>query len=264
MRRSPSALVVAAGMLLAGSLHASQLSVYLSAPTVNSSTVTFSSGGGLTVETFNNQNGVYSSYSSAIGTYSGTMKVQSADSYGGASGTSYMTFGAQSSSSTPVTLTLKTPANYFGFWWSAGDANNGVGLYSAGTELAHLTTADIKALLSGPTVTAINGTTYNSSAYNCNPGTSQDCGEPFAFVSLIATGITFDKIVFDNSGTTATGFESDNHTVANGTVVIPNSFVSVENLTVTNAVVTSAPEPGSIGLLLGGLGWLGYRRMRRK
>ncbi len=263
--RFHAAAAVLIGIALPALSAASQLSVYLSAPSAVASTVTFSSGGGLTTETFDNKSGSYTTYTSTIGTYSGSMKVQAADAYGGASGTTYMTFGAQTSTSTPVTLTLKTPENYFGFYWSAGDANNGLSVYSAGTQLAHFTTADIKNLLSGPTVTAINGSTYQSSAYNCNPNnTSQDCGEPFAFVHLVATGFTFDKVVFDNSNTTGTGFESDNHTVAYGTVVLPGTFVTVESLQVTTTSQATTPEPGSVLLLLGGLAAVGYRRRAAK
>jgi len=239
---------------------ASQIGVYLSAPTNQSSTVSFANGVTSTTETFNSGNGRYSSYTSAIGTYTGNILIQAADQYGGANGSNYMTFGAQNSSSSPVTLTLSTAANYFGFWWSAGDANNGITLYSAGTKLVHLSTADITSLLSGPKVTAINGQQYNSSQYFCNPNnTSQDCGEPFAYVNLIAgAGVTFDTIVFDNSNTTGSGFESDNHTVANGTAILPNTSVVVENL------VTATPEPGSFTLLTCGLALLAWGITRRK
>ncbi len=258
------AVSILIGMGISIPASASSLGVYLSAPSAVTSSVTFTNSSSLTTETFDNKNNTYSTYSSAIGTYTGTMKVQSADSYGGAGGTSYMTFGAQSGTSTPVTLTLKTPETYFGFYWSAGDANNGIALYSAGTQLAHFTTADIKNMLAGPTVTAINGSTYQSSSYNCNPSnTAQDCSEPFAFVHLIATGFTFDKIVFDNNTTTATGFESDNHTVGSGTVVLPNTFVSVETLSVT-AQGASTPEPGSVALMFVGVGMIAYRRPLRR
>lgn len=246
--------------LFSATCQASQIGVYLSAPASQSSTVTFANGVTSTTETFNSANGRYSSYSSAIGTYSGNILVQAADQFGGANGSNYMVFGSQSGTSTPVTLTLKTAANYFGFWWSAGDVNNGITLYSAGTKLAHLSTADITTLLSGPKVTAINGQQYNSSQYYCNPNnTSQDCSEPFAYVNLIASaGVTFDTIVFDNNNTTGTGFESDNQTVANGTAILPNTSVVVENL------VTATPEPGSFLLLASGLGTLLLGIARRK
>ncbi len=254
MRRA--VLVIA---MFCGSLQASQIAVYLSAPSSESSTVTFSGGVTSTTETFNSGSGRYSSYTSAIGTYTGPILIQAADQYGGANGSNYMVFGAQNSSSAPVTLTLNAPADYFGFWWSAGDANNGITLYSSGTKLAHLSTADISNLLSGQKVTALNGQQYNSSQYYCNPNnTSQDCSEPFAYVNLVATGLTFDTIVFDNSNTTGTGFESDNHTVANGTAIVPTTSVTVENL------VLATPEPGTTVLLLSALGLLGCGRVRRK
>jgi hypothetical protein len=245
-------------LAFAASVEASQIGIYLSAPAAQTSTVTFSSGGGLTTETFDNKSGTFTTYNSIIGTYVGTFKVQGSDQYGGANKTNYFTFGAQTGTSTPVTLNLNTQANYFGFWWSAGDANNGITLYSAGTALAHFTTADIKNLLSGPSVTAIDGSTYLSKSYFCNPnGTNQNCPEPYAFIHLIATGLSFDRIVFDNSKTSSTGFESDNHTVAYGTVVIPTTFVSVENLTLFT------PEPGTWALLGTGLVLVAARRRQR-
>ncbi len=62
-------------------------------------------------------------------------------------------------------LDLDTNANYFGFWWSAGDINNSISFFENGVLLATFDTADIVSLLpNSPTGkdTAINGSTYNT------------------------------------------------------------------------------------------------------
>ena len=86
--------------------------------------------------------------------------------YGGAGGSgNYFAIGAESSSTDPVTLSLSSEANYFGFWWSAGDVNNSITLLQNSTALATFTTANIVALLPNTlngTVTAINGIVYNT------------------------------------------------------------------------------------------------------
>ena len=160
-----------------------------------------------------------------------------------------MSFGAQSGTSAPITINLNGNYNYFGFWFSAGDANNGITLYSNGTEFARFSTANIVSLLAQTQVMAINGTLYNSSAYFGNPnGTNLDTGEPFAYVEIVSSSGTFNQIVLDNSGTTGTGFEQDNETVFDGTagVSIPGSDVLVGPLTIV-------PEPSHYAVLFGAL-----------
>jgi hypothetical protein len=189
----------------------------------------------------------------SIGTYdSGSgpaYAIVAADSYGGAGHTGdYFAVGVQSGSEGPVFLTLNTPANYFGFWWSAGDNANSVSFYSGGLLLATFTTSQIAALLpddNTSTVTAINGGTYQTNAYYNNPN-GGDAGEPFAYVDFIATGLTFDKVSFSN-GSLGSGFESDNHSVASGVTGPPNADVIVEN------IPFNTPEPASYGLLGAGL-----------
>ena len=227
---------------------AQDLMAYISAPGVQTSSVA-STSGALT-ETFNslplgNQT---TPYASAIGTFQFSSTAQgaiiAANQFGGANGSQYMSFGAQSGTSAPITVNLNGNYNYFGFWFSAGDSNNGITFYSKGTEFARFSTSNILSLLSGPTVTAINGTKYNSSAFYGNPnGTNQDTSEPFTYVEIITSG-TFDTVVLDNSGTTSTGFESDNDTVYAGNVTVPGSDVFVSILTVV-------PEPSHYTLIFG-------------
>jgi len=249
------------------SAQVTSLMAYIAAP--NTQTSSQAGNVGALTQTFNslplgNQT---TPYLSNIGTYqfSTTAKgdILAADQFGGANGSKYMSFGSQSGTSAPITINLNSSYNYFGFWFSAGDPNNGITFYSNGTQFTRFSTADIVSLLSGATVTAINGTTYNSSSYFGNPNNpTQDTAESFTYVEIVTTG-TFDKVVLDNSGTTSTGFESDNHTVYAGNVIVPTSDVFVTQLTVV------VPEPAHymvlfglmIGCLVAGQRYLGRFRL---
>jgi len=196
-------------------------------------------------------------FTSPIGTYVGNtsrIPVIAADQYGGAGNSDYMYVGSrQGGDSTSVTLTLATPADYFGFWWSAGDAANRISVYSKGVLVAQFQTSDITSLLANNPLIALDGTTqYQSSSWYGNPNTGQfhgmDSAEPFAYVNLVATGFTFDKVVLDNA--TNSGFENDNNSVYDGIVNIPRdfpSFVKVVDVPFENSPV---PEP-SYSMLLG-------------
>lgn len=103
------------------------VTAYLSAP--NTQFVPASITGAVS-ETFNTQTAdVYTytdaaPFSSAIGNYSGQFAVVADNQYGTGTG-NYFALGAQSSSSTPVTLTFTNPIQYFGMSYNAGDNNNG-------------------------------------------------------------------------------------------------------------------------------------------
>lgn len=246
------ALVVLAVLGL-GNLRAQSESLlaYIGAPDVQTSSVAGNSGA--LTETFDSlpQGNQSTPYASAIGTFQFSPTAQAAilpaDQYGGANGSKYMAFGAQSGTSAPITINLNGSYNYFGFWFSAGDTNNGITFYSNGAEFARFSTSNVLSLLSGSTVTATDGTTYSSSSYFGNPnGTNQDTGEPFAYVEIVTTGGSFDTVVLDNSGTTGTGFESDNETVYAGNVTLPGSDVFVSELT-----VVALPEPSRYTLVFG-------------
>jgi hypothetical protein len=125
------------------------------------------------------------------------------------------------------------------FWWSAGDQYNRVALYSGSTLYGTFSTADLLGFLKNGsgTITALDGATYNTSAYFGNPNLasgSNDSPEPFAYVSFVIAGATIDKIAFYNDSI-STGFESDNHSAifAGSTVTIPTTFVSVETLSLS-------------------------------
>jgi hypothetical protein len=233
---------------LAPFLQADTISVYLSAPDVQSTFVA-----GATTETWDEATpGTYQTYAGTIGNYglSGqdSFVIQAADQFGGANGSQYMTFGAQSGNASPVQLVLTSPATYFGFWWSAGDANNGISLYDGSTLVGRFSTATILSLLQATSVTAVDGALYQSSTYFGNPNTGQDANEPFAYVNFLDTGGDITSIVFDNSGSTGTGFENDNHSVYNGAVTVAPTAVFVSTV--------GTPEPATWALYLGGLGVL--------
>jgi hypothetical protein len=227
---------------------AAQLDLYISAPDVQTTFIT----SGATTVTFNSLStgNRTTDYSSAIGTYdlsgSRPFNIQAANQFGGANGSRYMAFGAQSGSSGPIPLQLSTPRTYFGFWLSAVDQYAGISFYSGSIFLGRFSSSVLATALSpvAGTVTSINGTVYNNSDYYGNPNNNQNTGEIYTYVHVVAQGTaTFDRLVFDNSGTIATGFETDNHTVYTGNLVIPGTEVLI-------GTMTDAAEPGTMGCAL--------------
>lgn len=202
------------------------LIIYLSQPGAQSTTVA-----GAVTETFDAlSTGTYTSpYVSiaGIGTYTGSSSdpfaILATDEYGGAidSGsstpTNYFAVGNATNSSNPAYLTFTQPVSYLGFWWSAGDQYNRVALYSGSTLCGSFSTADLLRFLNGGsgTITANNGTDYQTSAYFGNPNitsSNNDSTEPFAYVSFSITGVTITRVAFYNTSTSS-AFESDNHSV---------------------------------------------------
>ena len=256
---------VAVMVLSPHALQAATIVAYVEAPTLQSSSVP-----GVVTETFDSFTpGIYTTpLTTNIGTYQDTspaskFAIDSANIYGGAGGTgNYFAVGAESGSTGPVLVNLNMQANYFGFWWSAGDPYNVVSFEQNGVTLASFATSDIVSFLpekSGATVTAINGQTYNTLAYYANPNSNfsgQDPNEAFAYVDIIANGFTFDQIAFTNANL-GTGFESDNHSIAVGVTDPPSGDVIVEN------VPLAVPEPGSLVLLGLGVGFIAFSQVKR-
>lgn len=239
-RRSLLLIFVLCQLAYSGSIE-----VYIAAPGVQSTPIT-----GATNVTFNSisTGRKTTDITTAIGTYdlspTNPLQVVAADQYGGANNSRYIAFGAQTGTSAAIALTLLGPRTYFGFWWSAGDANNAVSFYSDGQLLARIPTLEITQLLPrNGTVTAINGTVYQNNNYYGNPNapSGRNTGEPYAYVIFVARDLTFNRIVFDNSGTTSTGFESDNHSVRDGVISVPGSLVLVKE------VPFVVPEPATFG-----------------
>ena len=235
------------------------INVYLSAP--KTTTTIFSD---TTVETFESlTTGTYSSsYTSTIGTYqlsnTSKMAIIADNQYGSGTG-KYMSFGAQSGTSGPITLIFNAPQSYFGFSWNAGDSNNGLSFYRGNELLGSYSTATILAKLSGTTVTAIDGSVYNSSQYKGQPVTGQNSSQPYAFINIMDTNGAFDRVVFTNNNTTGTGYETDNHTIRTTAPTADNSFVAVGS-----ASAPAVPEAGTVTLLGLGLSAMGMLATRRK
>lgn len=159
-------------------------------------------------------------------------RINNADAFGGAtrgatatavtrpsgSGTPYVSVGSNST----VTLSLTQAETYLGFWWSAGDANNSIKLYTGGTSgklVGTFSTASLVAMLNNGSgsIQALDGSSYATCNYYGNPvRTTSTCGggrEPFAYVHLVATGgLNFDTIVFSQGS--SGGFEFDNMAIS--------------------------------------------------
>lgn len=232
------------GCVLTGTaLHGATIMAYVSAPGVQASYLTAADGA--IIETFNSLStgNRTTDYVSSIGTYqlsnSTPFNIQAANQFGGAGGNGkYMTFGAQSGTSSPIQLDLSQAANYFGFWWSANDANNSVAFYSGSSLLGTLTAAQLSGgIPNNSQVVALNGGTYNTSQYYGNPNSGQDTSEVFTYVNIIASGVTFNRIVLSNNGQTGTGFETDNHTIYLGSVTVPTNLAPLSTI--------MAPEPAT-------------------
>ncbi len=245
LKRTAKATLLGLGLMIAGTDRADAgLVLSYEAAGVQASTVS-----GVTTENFNSApTGVYAvnGYSTSIGTFTSPgIAIVAANQYGGAGGSgNYFAIGAESGTTT-ATLNLSGAESYFGFWWSAADANNGVALYS-GTQLV-------------ATLSAANALAALGSAYNGNPNGSGDSGEKFAYLNITGTnGTTFDRIVFTNSGT-GTGFEADNFSIRSA------AQASASGTTVTNGIAT-VPEPSSLVMAsIGGLMGVGtwFRGRRR-
>jgi len=144
-----------------------------------------------------------------------------------------------------IDIRLAAPVSCLGFWWSAGDGNNGVTVYTDGgtTRVATLTTAGLTTLLgtetSPNTVTAISGAPYNADAqYFGHPVGEQNPRDfkvqPYAYVHAIASGgVTFDRIVLrdgNHPSPPSFGFEFDNFAVATTCPLDPSLVVIDEGL----------------------------------
>jgi hypothetical protein len=205
------------------------LIVSVDAPGVQASTVA-----GVTTETFNEFSpGVYSNLNVAMGTITavgGQFAIQAADQYGGAGGVGdYIAIGAQAASTAPVLLTLSGPQAYFGIWVSAADQFNQISFYS-GTQLV--------AAYDAPAGLADIAKLPDASQYFGNPNSGWNLGQPYGYLNFIgAGGTTFTSIVLANSGTTATGFESDNWSTS-----------AVAPTTIPGVILGGVPEPSTLVL----------------
>ncbi len=265
---SPGVLLLLLGC--AAPCSAISISVYIAAPNVVSSPAT---GGTAVNENFSSSsNWAQGTYTADrvrnIGTFDlspqSALRIQNSDQYGGAGNSGrYGAFGAQTGTSGAITLNLTNPTTFFGMWWSAIDAYNGVSLYDNNTFLMRISGADMISLFTASsTLTAQNNSVYQTNSYLGKPNTNprQNTGEYYAYTMFYASGLTFNRVVLDNSGTTATGFEFDNFQTRSGTFTIPGSTVLL-----TQYQISAAPEPSvwiPAGLGLIAAAW--WRRRRKR
>jgi hypothetical protein len=158
--------------------------------------------------------------------------------------------GINANSSTTLTLATGQTAQYFGFYFTAGDGANNITLMSGATVLLNFSTATLISMLprgSGNVITAINGSQYHTDDYYAKPGNVPNANsEPFAYIHFVATGsTTFDKIILSEGNAVAL-FENDNHSILTAAPISPPSLVYVAG--------TPIPEPASWSLSLVALG----------
>ncbi len=136
-------------------------------------------------------------------------------------------------------------ANYFGIWISALDANNGLTIYDGSTVVAQFNSQGLLKQLG-------SCSNPSSNAYCGNPGSGtyhgQDNNELFVYVNVFDLSGYITSVTLSNGGTSGTGFESDNHTLA-----------YINPITVTG---TPIPEPATLGIFAAGL--TGIFWVRRK
>lgn len=166
-----------------------------------------------------------------IGQFSG-LAVENAGQYGGAAGHSrYGVVGYPGNGN--ATLTFSGPASYFGFWWSAADAQNTLTLYSGKDAVLTLTGSDLVKSL---------GSCGSGNAYCGNPNNGLDPNELFTYVNIFGTnGTQFSSASFTNGP--GTGFEFDNLSYIDPPAV---------------------PEPATWSCLALGLGVLSFLKLRNR
>lgn len=175
----------------------------------------------------------------SLGSYS-NLNVKTADKYGGAPSITNNAVDTKYNavvSGNTMTFTLNAPAQYFGIWWSAGDAGNTLKFLNNGTNVLTFTTANVISALAGAT---------NKAAFYGNPTTqflAQNPAEPYAFLNFFADSNTsFTEIQLTETGAT---FESDNWTLRDPYY---GAYTNEDPNNLPGTLV-AAPEPSSWMLL---------------
>jgi hypothetical protein len=222
----------------------------------------------------------------SIGVYD-KLSILAANQYGGANGTHYAVTSDEDAlgniPETTLQINNSTYNQYFGLWWSAGDAANVLEFFNGNTLVAYFTTQNLLNHLN----------MLSPDNYKGKPAgdtyAGKDSGENFAYINFYATaGTSWDKIVFINNATS--GFENDNNSVAawsasgtmlgtpledvSGTTIVttydlsgtstsnqqlpPGGIVSPDN------DIPSVPEPATVTALLATLAASGLIIGKRK
>lgn len=241
-------------VLITVPLTAASVNVYLSPPGVQDTSVNTAEKEGFD----SLATGVRGAdFVSGVGTYrlssTAALAIIPGDVWGGANGSNYSSVGKQSATTGSVQLDLLGARSYFGFWWSAIDPVNVVQLYSAGSFIGQITRNDIVGFLSGSSnVSSIGGAVHPTASYYDNPNLpGSNPLEAYAYIHFVATGVTFDRVVFFNTSLN-TGFETDNLAASATAPVLPDSWVPFREIPVTIAG-SQIPEPATFGLAFTGL-----------
>lgn len=246
-----SLFILLAGQLLAGGAFAG-IDVYASPPDIESAETSGITG--VSTENFSSRPvGTFGNFTSSTinGSYSltaGTASIQANNIYGGFEEGNQLAVNPQTGR---IRLTLDAPVRYFGFYFTAGDAANNIDLYNGPTLLLSFSTGSLIRLLPNnptATITAINGTVYNTQNYYGQPSTGSNNGETYAYLHFIANGgTTFNRVELSQITSASAIFENDNHSVRTTAPAVPGTLVQV-------------PEPASLAGF--GLLWLALRRRR--
>jgi len=223
-----------------------QVSVYVSPNDIETAFASGIAGTDTRTESFTNVatgtaaiSGYHSASIGATYTTTGGSKVMVNDQFGGYQQGNYL--GIPNGGSATITLDAGTAAQYFGFYFTAGDRYNQIQIYSGNVLLLTFSTATLIDMLpNSPTgrVTAINGNIYNTADYYGQPVSNKNKLEPYAYLHFITqSGVTFDKIVLTEALGVTSVFENDNHSILATAPTLPNSLV-----------VVPIPEPSSLAL----------------
>ena len=245
MQKNSLVLTLAVVPFLAASSQAAEtVSAYLSAPYTQSAKDSGATSGAgynnAVVETFDEtgmMTGNFTTITTASptatppgigGTFtssSGTNSIDATGQYGGGGQGNYLGVNGT------VTLTFSSPVMYLGLFWCAVDSGNSASFYDQnGVLLGTYNAATFSNLLpdnNTSTVTAINGTTYNTINYFGQPtgnattdpviGDRQNNSQQYAYLNFIPGGTAaggapteIGKVVLKETGAT---FESDNYAV---------------------------------------------------
>ena len=141
--------------------------------------------------------------------YSNDLEVKSANQWGGANGSKFIT-QANLQSMRSYSISVSEDQKYFGFWWSAGDPYNVITFKNDGEEVASFKTADLVNFIDSSGI-------VDTSAYMGNPVYNGDntghLNEPCSFVNVFFNNDSaYDEIVVATMTEGGSAFESDNHT----------------------------------------------------
>ena len=155
----------------------------------------------------NGTGGFSKSNGSTTYTYSSDLEIKSANQWGGAGGSKFITQEVLESIRS-YKIDINEEQKYFGFWWSAGDPYNKITFKKDSDIVAEFRTKDLVDFINSSGVS-------NTDDYYGNPAFEGDGGhenEPFSYVNVFFENSSYDEIVVATLTAGGAAFESDNHT----------------------------------------------------